>query len=761
MFVNINKKLDGILSASIIVAGILSANIVTANNLNYSLGAYNDFYSEISNRANINNDLFYVEIGNHANKNVNYRVARSTSMDRGFKINGYTADDYSGYSVSNAGDVNGDGLSDVIIGSYRDANSYKGKSFVVFGKTTGASVNLDSTLSGFTINGEYNSYSGWSVSGAGDVNGDGFDDLIVGAYANGNFSGKSYVVFGKNTNSTVNLSDIATNLGGFSIEGEHTGDYSGYSVSGAGDVNGDGFDDLIVGAYAAGSYLGKSYVVFGKSRNTTVNLSNIASIGFVINGGAENVGSGYSVSGAGDVNGDGLDDLIIGVPYGHPSGVNSGKSYVVFGKTTNTAINLESIVANSDGFVIKGEHKGDYSGISVSSAGDVNGDGFDDLIIGAYGYGAYTAGSYLGRSYVVFGKKTADVEAVDLRMLDTVINTSGFIINGESESDESGYSVSKAGDVNGDGLGDLIIGAHYASSKSGKSYVVFGKTNNAIVNLSDISSGIGGFVINGEHENDESGISVSGAGDVNGDGLDDLVIGAYGSSVHGSYSGKSYVVFGKVDTGAINLTNLGNRSKYAIDYLGGEANNSFTGNSSDEIFVSGSGDDILQGKGGMDVFHAGAGNDVIYINVDNAVELEKAGKGNRARIDGGSGIDTIKLDGGGKSAVTLDLTKISDTRIQGIEKIDLSSQYHYDSNVLRLNLNNILNISEAHAGKYILKLLGDGFGRVDLALEGSSFYKSRVEKTQNNISYDVYKNDAAPHMELWIQQHVEIFYYNG
>jgi hypothetical protein len=157
MFVNINKKLDGILSASIIVAGILSANIVTANNLNYSLGAYNDFYSEISN---------------HANKNVNYRVARSTSMDRGFKINGYTADDYSGYSVSNAGDVNGDGLSDVIIGSYRDANSYKGKSFVVFGKTTGASVNLDSTLSGFTINGEYNSYSGWSVSGAGDVNGD-------------------------------------------------------------------------------------------------------------------------------------------------------------------------------------------------------------------------------------------------------------------------------------------------------------------------------------------------------------------------------------------------------------------------------------------------------------------------------------------------------------------------------------------------------------------------------------------------------------
>ncbi|OJA03148.1 integrin alpha, partial [Bathymodiolus thermophilus thioautotrophic gill symbiont] len=161
-------------------------------------------------------------------------------------------------------------------------------------------------------------------------------------------------VFGKTNATAINLSDIASNsgTGGFVINGENKDDYSGASVSSAGDVNGDGLDDLIIGAYGADpaskNLAGKSYVVFGKTNATAINLSDIASNsgtgGFVINGEEAYALSGWSTSSAGDVNGDGLDDLIVGVYVVNSAGKNSaGKSYVVFGKTNATAINLSDI----------------------------------------------------------------------------------------------------------------------------------------------------------------------------------------------------------------------------------------------------------------------------------------------------------------------------------------------------------------------------------------------------------------------------------
>ena len=156
----------------------------------------------------------------------------------------------------------------------------------------------------------------------------------------------------------------------------------------------------------------------------------------------------------------------------------------------------------------------------------------------------------------------------------------GFVINGETTNDLSGRSVSAAGDVNGDGLADLIIGADGADPNglaSGRSYVVFGKAATGPVNLSAITRGSGGFVINGETAVDFSGGSVSAAGDVNGDGLADLIIGAYRADPNGSASGRSYVVFGKAATGPVNLSAITRGSGGFV--INGETTNDLSGRS--------------------------------------------------------------------------------------------------------------------------------------------------------------------------------------
>jgi hypothetical protein len=238
-------------------------------------------------------------------------------------------------------------------------------------------------------------------------------------------------------------------------------DAAGFSVSAAGDVNGDGFDDLIVGAPDAegnAANSGVSYVVYGRDDHTAVDLSEIVGHCFEINGVSTGDQSGYSVSSAGDVNGDGFDDLIVGAPNADGKAENPGANYVVFGKSDDDAVDLSTLEENATGFVTNDTSEGDQFGFSVSTAGDISDDGFDDLIIGAPAADGNFDSS--GVSYVVYGK--ADSGAVDLSAIAEGVG--GFVINGTSGGDGFGTSVSAAGDVNGDGFDDSIVGAPHADS---------------------------------------------------------------------------------------------------------------------------------------------------------------------------------------------------------------------------------------------------------------------------------------------------------
>ena len=493
------------------------------------------------------------------------------TASQGFVIQGDAAGDNAGFSVSAAGDVNGDGIDDLIVGAPlgNDGGSDAGEAYIVFGKDSGfGTVDLStlSIASGLIIRGDTaGDHAGWSVSAAGDVNGDGIADVVVGAPLNdhgGGNAGEAYVVFGKESGFGTLVVDLTAlpASAGFIIRGDADDDWAGYKVSSAGDVNGDGFDDLIVGAPNGddgATSAGEAYVVFGKASGfATIDLGTLAaSDGFVIQGDAQLDKAGWSVSAAGDVNGDGFDDMIVGAIFGDNGGTDAGEAYVVFGKGTGFGVPTGgrqvldlSVLTPSDGFIIQGDSGLDQAGASVSAAGDVNGDGFGDLIVGAIE--GDEGGANAGEAYVVFGKASG-FGTIDLT---TLTAAQGFLIIGDAGNDQAGFSVSAAGDVNGDGFDDVLVGAPFGDNggvDAGEAYLVFGKESGfgtasggrQVIDLATLSFP-DGFIIQGDAAGDQFGRSVAAAGDVNNDGFDDLIVGAPMGDDGGSNAGEAYVIFG-------------------------------------------------------------------------------------------------------------------------------------------------------------------------------------------------------------------------
>ena len=618
-----------------------------------------------------------------ANLTVTSVEIAALTAGRGFHLTGGRDGHRLGATLAAAGDINGDGFADFIIGEPRfttyspDPSPAEVTAYVVFGQAGGMPATLDLTAldgsNGFRLQSTLTGSAAESlhVISGGDVNGDGFDDVTVTVFGatpgSIHYSTSAYVLFGKPDSFAATVDFAAVDgVDGTRVHGAFAVDHQDSEVATViGDLDADGYEDLaLLGAVESGAstFSGVTSVIFGHggAYPAAQPLADLEAGSRLQIEAPTGVASNlrWTVGRAGDINGDGIADLALGLPRASlGDSYVGGASFVVFGNAAGFGATLSLDALNgANGVRFDGANNYDASGVTLGAAGDFNGDGIDDLLIGAPDVDALDVPGR-GAVYVVFGQRGGFASgAVDLETLDA---STGLRIVGARDDGQLGKDFAGVGDVNGDGFDDLLItDSNSTSPARGSAYLLFGAASGfgATVALGDLPDGA---VLRFDgRPGSPAGDAVSGIGDFDGDGFDDFLIGEPSGT---SAAQRAHVVFGR-DFGGGAL-------------LGSAAGETLLGTAGSDRLVAGGGADLVDGGAGSDVQKGGAGDDVLVYDAADR------------RIEGDSGLDTLRLDASG---VVLDLTLATGPRLDGIERIDLGG----GGNTLILTALDVLNLAD-------------------------------------------------------------------
>jgi hypothetical protein len=388
---------------------------------------------------------------------------------------------------------------------------------------------------------------GFHVEAAGDLDDDGFEDIIVGAYRDptiGPAAGAAYVIYGPVTPGAIDLADADAKL-----EAELTGDFAAEGFAGAMDLDDDGFDDFVIGA--PGRFPpaqpglpapGAVYVFYGGEQRLAGTMSLAAADAKLVGESAVDF-AGLAVAGPTDLDDDGFDDLVTSASLDDAGGAAAGAVYVLYGSEQRLTGTMS--LARSDAKLVGAS--GEVAGFRLDRAGDIDDDGAEDLLVGAPAITGF-GGSGTGSTYLIYGPRN--------RLAGTIsLPTIAVRFVGEEPDDRPGIGLTGAGDVDDDGLDDLVLGTDLedtAGTSAGSAYLFYGSEERltGIVNI-----GTADAKLVGQAAGDQAGLDVTIPGDLNRDGFDDFVIGAGSHDAAGIDAGAAYVFLGGEHrlTGALDL----------------------------------------------------------------------------------------------------------------------------------------------------------------------------------------------------------------